>query len=260
MNTTSEIIHLNGQDITELDVQCIVVPAQNLPMEAESQYEYIKEEYAEFEPELEAELSGENGKYIINITEPQNDHKLLARYYLKCLELAKNNNISEIAFPVVGAGSMYDRTKAAQNAISTANIWKNSSLNNGVVKRIIFVTNDPVDDQAYEHMMNTVGTNSYANRNPNNLNNPNNPNYFNPNSYQPGYPNNYPYNNQYYTMNNPNVVGYEVSWWLCCIIVVIIIICLLVWFFNAGKSATYFGASNPVNYYPTTGTAFNPIY
>lgn len=157
-----QIIHYNG-DITKLKVQC-VVNASEIKSENIDEIKFRSEIPKNISVPIgvvkitnEHELSS---PYVIYVNCPKisndgEDHKLLSRCYLQALELAKNANINEIAFPCISTNEFgFDKYRAAQNAITSVKLWLNSPLNNNTIKKIIFVTNTDEDNAIYSNLIN----------------------------------------------------------------------------------------------------------
>src|SRR5690554_646380 len=115
MTNNCDIIHYHG-DITKLNIECIVYSNEkNLQPNTtnDSPYNsiYTEQELSEDINHMPVGLvkltNGHNSKYIIYVIAPKaiseetEDHKLLSRCYFQSLELAKKNNISEIAYTCI---------------------------------------------------------------------------------------------------------------------------------------------------------------
>lgn len=99
-------------------------------------------------------------KYIIHTTGPEintktpvEDHEMLAKCYVSCLELALQYGISEIAFCCISTGMFgYDKRRAATTAIKMVTSWL-SEIYPGQPSRpkmkIIFVTFTDEDEAIY---------------------------------------------------------------------------------------------------------------
>jgi len=167
MSYKCDIIHYHG-DITKLKVDCIVNTGTNINLYTAAGPQFAEESknFSNLSPGTAQITSGYNlpATYVIHTIGPKatsesfDDHKILARCYLQALELAKQNNISEIAFPCISADqSGFDRRRAAHNAISSIKLWLNSPLNDRkTIKKIILVTNTPQDFMVYKDLMELI--------------------------------------------------------------------------------------------------------
>lgn len=93
-------------------------------------------------------------KYIIHTTGPKiqengfEDHRMLAKCYIECLELAVLNNIKEIAFCCISTGMYgFNKRPAAITAITIVNKWIRANPNK--INRIVFVVFTKEDYDLY---------------------------------------------------------------------------------------------------------------
>lgn len=137
----SSILVTKG-DITKLNIECIVNAADNsLPGSGEVSRAIQNEAGPEFVQECIRLGSCETGKaritggygllaaHVIHTTGPfyrgeENEAELLADCYRNSLELARENNIHEIAFPNISTGLHgYPKEKAARIAMNAVGRW-----------------------------------------------------------------------------------------------------------------------------------------
>lgn len=107
-------------------------------------------------------------KYIIHVTGPKaegkenqklrhgEDHEMLAQCYVRCLELAVEHNIGDLAFCCLSTGIFgFDKKRAAMTALVTVRNWLNCHTlpkGNKERPRITFVLFTDRDDEIYQEL------------------------------------------------------------------------------------------------------------
>lgn len=132
-------IHLTDRDITCLNVDCIVRPA-SMPLVVIDGIEQKSDARSDLPSECraledcevgEAKLSTEyiqNARFSVLTRGPAyltpNDRELLKNCYWNCLELAKQNDLHSIAFPIISLGKFrFPKEIAAMCAIESLLSW-----------------------------------------------------------------------------------------------------------------------------------------
>lgn len=187
-----KVLHFKGSpnkmytmrgDITELDVECIVNPANSQGLGCfQIDHKCLDNIiHAKAGPRLREHcqftLKGNRintseciitkgynlpCKFVIHTVGPINTGQLsfpsLANCYTNCLNLANKLDIKSIAFPCISTGVFgYPQLPSAQTAVKAVQKWIKKNPDQMAV---IFVTHTALDDQIYKHLLNV---NSFQN-------------------------------------------------------------------------------------------------
>lgn len=169
-------------DITELEIECIVNASNETGLGCFTPNHPCIDNaiHKKAGPELLEECKTLNGvpegvakitngyrlpaKYIIHVTGPKvsnlsshlsnpEDHTVLAKCYVNCLELAKKHKIRSMAFCCISTGMYgYDKTKASQTAYDTVTQWL--LKNPDSFDLIVFNVFNDQDDLLYRNLIN----------------------------------------------------------------------------------------------------------